>query len=142
MSAVFGNVGEDFRPSSGDDFFVPNYAKRQKDEYGYKVFADTKFLVVREQLLFEAMSRGQSYWMGPLNVNLVPLSEQRIFANGRGAHVKYENVVIGELTAFELERRPQLLRNIEQGLSFRGAIEDDLIGCVLKIFTRYTGTLS
>lgn len=140
-SETFGNVGFDYQPIGKSDPAQPNFAKRQKDEYGLKVFADTKYFKAREQLLLESLNRGQSYWASPVQVTLAPLSETSIFALGRAAYIRLGNMTIGELTAPELLKHTQILRNIEQGLAFRGAIEDDLIGYVLKIFTIYTGDI-
>lgn len=138
---IYGNVGFDYQPAGKSDPAQPNYAKRQKDEYGLKVFADTKYFQAREQLLLESLNRGLTYWASPVQVTLAPLSETSISALGRAAYIKLGNMTIGELTAPELAKHPQILQNIEQGLAFRGAIEDDLIGYVLKIFTIYTGDI-
>jgi hypothetical protein len=113
----------------------------QSGEFHLRVHGQTKYAVIRENLLHGAQRSGQKFWQGKVYLETRLITEwgnttKAIFV------ILINDVPIGEISEFDLKAKDLLEFTLNANYYGRAVIQDDLIGNVVHLFIDPVNRLS
>ena len=107
--------------------------KPQPGEAHLRVHGQTKYAVIRENLLASSQRAGQKFWQGKVSLETRLVTEwgnttKTIFV------ILVNDVPIGEISEFDLKAKDLLEFTLEARYFGRAVIQDDLIGNIVHLF--------
>jgi hypothetical protein len=105
----------------------------QSGEFHLRVHGQTKYAVMRENLLSSAQRSGQKFWQGKVFLETRLVTEwgnttKTIFV------ILLNDVPIGEISEFDLNAKDLLEFTLDAKYYGRAVIQDDLIGNIVHLF--------
>ena len=115
--------------------------KPQSGEYHLRVHGQTKYSVIRENLLNSARRAGLPFWQGKVFLETRLVTEwgnttKKIFV------LLVNDVPVGEISEFDLKAKDLLEFSLEARYYARAVIQDDLIGNIVHLFIDPVNRLS
>ena len=115
--------------------------RRQSGEFHLRVHGQTKYAVIRENLLSAAERAGRKNWQGKVFLETRLVTEwgnttKTIFV------ILFNDVPIGEISEFDLKAKDLLEFTLEANYYGRAVIQDDLIGNIVHLFIDPVNRLS
>ena len=113
----------------------------QSGEFHLRVHGQTKYALIRENLLNAAHRAGQKFWQGKVFLETRLVTEwgnttKTIFV------ILINDVPIGEISEFDLKAKDLLEFTLEANYYGRAVIQDDLIGNIVHLFIDPVNRLS
>ncbi len=113
----------------------------QSGEFHLRVHGQTKYAVMRENLLSSAQRSGQKFWQGKVFLETRLVTEwgnttKTIFV------ILLNDVPIGEISEFDLKAKDLLEFKLDANYYGRAVIQDDLIGNIVHLFIDPVNRLS
>lgn len=113
----------------------------QSGEFHLRVHGQTKYAVIRENLLSAAQRAGQKFWQGKVFLETRLVTEwgnttKTIFV------ILVNDVPIGEISEFDLKAKDLLEFTLQANYYGRAVIQDDLIGNIVHLFIDPVNRLS
>lgn len=102
-------------------------------EHHLRVHGQTKYAVIRENLLHAGQKTGASFWQGKVYLETRLVTEwgnttKTIFV------ILHNDVPIGEISEFDLKAKDLLEFKLESEYFGRAVIQEDLIGNIVHLF--------
>ena len=115
--------------------------RAQSGEFHLRVHGQTKYAVIRENLLNAAQRQGQKFWQGKVFLETRLVTEwgnttKTIFV------LLVNDVPIGEISEFDLKAKDLLEFSLNANYYGRAVIQDDLIGNIVHLFIDPVNRLS
>ena len=125
--------------SSSDD--PREVLRAQSGEFHLRVHGQTKYAVIRENLLKGAQRAGAKFWQGKVFLETRLVTEwgnttKTIFV------ILVNEVPIGEISEFDLKAKDLLEFTLDANYYGRAVIQDDLIGNIVHLFIDPVNRLS
>lgn len=107
--------------------------KPQSGEFHLRVHGQTKYAVIRENLLHAGLRAGMRFWHGKVQLETRLVTEwgnttKTIFV------ILVNDVPIGEISEFDLKAKDLLDFSLNAHYYGRAVIQDDLIGNIVHLF--------
>jgi hypothetical protein len=115
--------------------------RTQSGEFHLRVHGQTKYAVMRENLLASSQRAGQKFWQGKVFLETRLVTEwgnttKTIFV------ILLNDVPIGEISEFDLKAKDLLEFTLDANYYGRAVIQDDLIGNIVHLFIDPVNRLS
>jgi hypothetical protein len=115
--------------------------RTQSGEFHLRVHGQTKYALIRENLLNGAQRAGQKFWQGKVFLETRLVTEwgnttKTIFV------ILINDVPIGEISEFDLKAKDLLEFTLDANYYGRAVIQDDLIGNIVHLFIDPVNRLS
>lgn len=115
--------------------------RTQSGEFHLRVHGQTKYALIRENLLSGAQRAGRKFWQGKVFLETRLVTEwgnttKTIFV------ILINDVPIGEISEFDLKAKDLLEFTLEANYYGRAVIQDDLIGNIVHLFIDPVNRLS
>ena len=115
--------------------------RTQPGEFHLRVHGQTKYAVIRENLLSTSQRAGQKFWQGKVYLETRLVTEwgnttKTIFV------ILFNDVPIGEISEFDLKAKDLLEFALQANYYGRAVIQDDLIGNIVHLFIDPVNRLS
>ena len=113
----------------------------QSGEFHLRVHGQTKYAVIRENLLYGSQRAGQKFWQGKVFLETRLVTE---WGNTTKTFfvILINDVPIGEISEFDLKAKDLLEFTLEANYYGRAVIQDDLIGNIVQLFIDPVNRLS
>lgn len=115
--------------------------RTQPGEFHLRVHGQTKYAVIRENLLSTSQRAGQKFWQGKVYLETRLVTE---WGNTTKTIcvILFNDVPIGEISEFDLKAKDLLEFALQANYYGRAVIQDDLIGNIVHLFIDPVNRLS